>query len=450
MNATRMKFETGFSLALLNSWLATTEGGPKQLANDTGLPPPSKKTKTTKSDKASAGKTRKIRVYPNPRQRLLLRQWFGTARWIYNQCLDLIKGDRSKRNKKDLRTAIVNNESPACVANPWLLETPYEVRHAAMADVIDAYATNFAKRSKDPTRRFEIKYRTRKLSQETILIRGRSYKTGTFYPAFFGKEPLCSSELLPDTVNYDCKLTHTRLGHYYLCIPAPLVMASDSQARPAYRVVALDPGVRTFHTAYDPSGALIEFGKNDIGHIYRICSHMDKLQSRIDENDGLTHKARYRMRRAWRKMQWRVRNLVDECHKKIVTFLCANYSVILLPSFETRQMVARAQRKIRSKTARAMMTWSHYRFKQRLLFKSQEYAWCKVVVCSEAYTSKTCGVCGALHHKLGGNKTFKCPACHIILDRDVNGARNILLKNASLFGFDAEVDVGSYPLPGFG
>jgi len=177
---------------------------------------------------------------------------------------------------------------------------------------------------------------------------------------------------------------------------------------------------------------------------------MDKLQSRIDENDGLTHKARYRMRRAWRKMQWRVRNLVDECHKKMVKFLCANYSVILLPSFETQQMVTRAQRKIGSKTARAMMTWSHYRFKQRLLFKRQEYPWCKVVICNEAYTSKTCGICGALHHKLRGEKTFKCPACCVVIDRDVNGARNILLKNSSLFGFAAEADVGSYPLPGFG
>ncbi len=227
-------------------------------------------------------------------------------------------------------------------------------------------------------------------------------------------------------------------------------MASDSQARLKERVVALDPGVRTFHTAYDPSGFVMEFGKNDIGHIYRICAHMDKLQSRIAVDKQLRHKARYRIRRAWRKMQWRVHNLVDECHKKIVKFLCANYSVVLLPSFETQQMIVRNQRKITSKTVRAMITWSHYRFKQRLLFKRQEHPWCKVVICDEAYTSKTCGMCGNLHHSLGGNKKFVCPTCGAEIDRDVNGARNILIKNSSLFGFRVEETLGLTPSPGLG
>ena len=443
-------YATTYSQSLLTSWLATTEGGPPQIANDVGMPPPAKKAKIKKkeSDKPSAGKARRIRVYPNPRQRELLRRWFGTARWVYNQCLALINVDRSKRNKKELRAAIVNNESGMAITNPWLLETPYEVRDAAMVDVINAYATNFAKRSKNPGHQFEIHYRSKKSAQAAIMVRGKFYKKGAFYTRFFGKEPLRSSEPLPDTVNYDCKLIQTRLGQYYLCIPMPLVVASESKARVYDRVLALDPGVRTFQTGYDPSGSLIEFGKHDIGHIYRICHHMDNLQSRIAGTPKLRHSSRYRMRRAWRKMQWRVRNLVDECHKKMVSFICSNYSVVLLPAFETQQMVARARRKIRSKTARAMMTWSHYRFKQRLLFKRQEYPWCKVAICGEAYTSKTCGVCGALHHKLGGSKTFKCPSCHVVLDRDVNGARNILLKNASLFDFRVEDDVGSYPLPG--
>ena len=33
-----------------------------------------------------------------------------------------------------------------------------------------------------------------------------------------------------------------------------------------------------------------------------------------------------------------------------------------------------------------------------------------------------------IHSKLGGSKVFECPKCHIVLDRDVNGSRNILLK----------------------
>ena len=52
----------------------------------------------------------------------------------------------------------------------------------------------------------------------------------------------------------------------------------------------------------------------------------------------------------------------------------------------------------------------------------------QVVICTEEYTSKTCGSCGYIHKKLGGSKEFCCPQCKTNLDRDINGARNILLR----------------------
>jgi len=92
----------------------------------------------------------------------------------------------------------------------------------------------------------------------------------------------------------------------------------------------------------------------------------------------------------------------------------------------------KSQRRIGSKAARAMATWGHYRFKQRLLHKSREYPWCKPIICDEHFTSKTCGQCGFIHDKLGSSKVFKCPQCQFTLDRDVNGARNILIRYLTL------------------
>ena len=53
-----------------------------------------------------------------------------------------------------------------------------------------------------------------------------------------------------------------------------------------------------------------------------------------------------------------------------------------------------------------------------------------MVEVGEAYTSRTCGLCGTLNHDLGGAKTFQCvdEHCGVQIDRDVNGARNILLR----------------------
>ncbi|TAG18200.1 MAG: hypothetical protein EAZ39_11920, partial [Oscillatoriales cyanobacterium] len=94
-------------------------------------------------------------------------------------------------------------------------------------------------------------------------------------------------------------------------------------------------------------------------------------------------------------------------HKKSAHFLTTNYQVIFLPTFETSQMVKRAKRKINKKSARQMLTWAHYRFKQiikhqadkngsiyrfKQIIKHQADKNGSIVVdVSEAYTSKTCG-----------------------------------------------------------
>jgi len=46
-----------------------------------------------------------------------------------------------------------------------------------------------------------------------------------------------------------------------------------------------------------------------------------------------------------------VRNKVDAIHKKLAKWLCENYSVVLLPKFETSKLVTKSMRKINSKTA---------------------------------------------------------------------------------------------------
>lgn len=287
------------------------------------------------------------------------------------------------------------------------------------------------KRHKNP-----IEYRSKKNESESIVIHSKHWKkAGIFHPTSFGKEPIIGSEPLPDKLYYDSRIQKNRLGEFYLCIPVPLEIRSDNQA-PKWKkiedgIISIDPGVRTFATTYSPEGIVTEWGKSDISRIYRLCHSLDDLQSRWSQVN-IKHRKRYRMKMAARKIRKKIRNLVDELHKKLILWIIQNHHTVLLPLFETQQMIGRGKRRIGSKTARAMVTWSHYRFRQRLIDKTREYPWCKVIICDEAYTSKTCGNCGFIHQKLGSNKTFKCPQCGIIMDRDMNAARNILLRFITL------------------
>ena len=94
-------------------------------------------------------------------------------------------------------------------------------------------------------------------------------------------------------------------------------------------------------------------------------------------------------------------------------------------------MVKKTKRKLNSKSARNMLTWSHYRFEQTLKFHCQKRG-VRLHLITEEYTSKTCSKCGEIYPKLASNKVFKCPHCEHVIPRDFNGAINIAFKTLSI------------------
>ena len=85
-------------------------------------------------------------------------------------------------------------------------------------------------------------------------------------------------------------------------------------------------------------------------------------------------------------------------------------------------MICKATRKINSSTARQMLCRGDFKFRQRLILKAAERG-VRVIVQDETYTSKTRSNCGCMQSV---NMVFRCPGCHIRIDRDFNGARDIL------------------------
>jgi putative transposase len=194
-------------------------------------------------------------------------------------------------------------------------------------------------------------------------------------------------------------------------------------------MIALDPGIRTFMYGYTPTGQEVKIGDQNVQRLCGLSHYIDKLSQRITICTGRRKRS---LKKARLKVYTRIRNLVNELHWKSANYLCKNFDIILLPSFGTSDMVrkfhGKRRRKISKNTRRKMLMFSHYRFKLRLLQKAKEHGK-NVVIVNESYTSKTCGRCGSIHHELGDKKVFKCPVCHFQTDRDLNGARNILLRN---------------------
>jgi putative transposase len=352
--------------------------------------------------------SKKIRVYPEAKLAAIWRTWIAAGRWCYNQAIAILKTE--KIGKYDLRKKIMDS------APNWVSEQPYNPRQMAVFQAFEAHKA--AKKSGGIA-----KFRSRFDTSQTIRFQTSNWKSRTFYPQATKDLKFKSSEPILEAMQHEPTLSLIN-NQWFICYAVDVPKLAPNQSE---KVMALDPGVRTFLTGFDGS-EMLEIGKGDLGRIYRLARHLDKLMSRIGTSKGGKFKRlRYCRRKSAARIRVKIKNLVNELHKKAAKYLTTKYKLIFLPTFETQQMVKKGRRKLAIKTARAMVTLSHYRFKQTLKYQATKYG-SVVVDVTEEYTSKTCSKCGHIHTKLGGSKKFKCPECGHILDRDLNGAFNILLK----------------------
>ncbi|NEP52798.1 MAG: transposase [Moorea sp. SIO3C2] len=352
--------------------------------------------------------SKKIRVYPETQLKLKWREWINAARWCYNKAIAILK--TTKIGKYDLRKKVMSD------VPEWVGKTPYSPRESAIFQAFEAHKA--AKKVNG-----ETKFRRFSDQVQSIRFNKVNFRKGTFYPKQTKGLAFSSSEFLPEKMSHDPILTVDK-GRWFISF---VIDEKPNYAIPPKRSIALDPGVRTFLTGFDGQ-KFIDLGAGDIGRIYRLCCHLDNLISKAALAKGSSNKRRrFKQRKAAQRVRIKIRNLIDEAHKKISCFLTSEYQVIYLPKFETSQMVNKLKRKIRSKTARGMMNWAHYRFKMTLKHQAIKRG-CFVVDVTEEYTSKTCTRCGHVHNKLGGTKKFTCPRCGHTLDRDHNGAFGIYLK----------------------
>jgi putative transposase len=392
-------------------------------------------------------RTLKVRIYPNKKQKEILKKWVGTSRFIYNKSVDEINKtyNYNKEDKNVTKRSInvfgvinklIGKNSELVLENPWLLESPSHVKSNSVRDCFKARKTCFSLLKSGKIKKFTLHFRKKRKGGSIVLPKTsvKMEKGGeiiVYKRRKFGKlgnlktRSKKAKRLISGGLSYDPRILLDSVRKYWILIPYD-VKVENQEFDKRKEFVSLDPGVRTFQTFYSPNGIYGEIGKNDFGRIYRLSRHLDDLQSRMTK---VKSRKRYRMKKAYRSLINRIKNLVNEVHRKTAVYLTRNFKNIILPKFETSRMVAgkRDGRTIQSKVARGLLTWSHYRFKE-LLREKCLLTNTKLLIVTEEYTSKTCGKCGNINKSLGGKKIFTCYRCGLKIDRDLNGARNIFLK----------------------
>lgn len=354
-----------------------------------------------------------------------MKKWIGTTRFVYNKALHHIKTTKERMNFQAMRNMFVTYESRDKIKNPnvskWETETPKDIRAGGLQDLDAAFKSAFSNLKNNNISSFNMTYRKKKnpfsirIPKSALKIKDSKelYLYRTFIPGYI---KLSKDKILSKIeIKHDCRLLFQN-NKWFLFIP---YKATIKKEKIKESVCALDPGIRKFQTIYSEKSAEKIIIKKD--HIEKFQTKLDLLQSLKDKKQ--ISKNHYL--RAIRRIYFKIQNCIDDMHYKVINSLIDRFKIIFLPEFENQEILKINKSK---SSKRIFLSLKHYTFKQRLISKA-DISNCNLVICKEDFTSKTCGKCGNLKYNLGSNETYKCLECNLIIDRDINAARNILIKN---------------------
>ena len=430
-------------------------------------------------------------MLPTTAQKKELDRCFKVARHAFNWANECVREGFARPNHYELRDRYRANKIMESLpfANAEATRVSSNIASRAIKQLTDAYASNYAIRAKNPNHVFSVRYRSsKKTPTEVILIDkdsagpdgGYKKKTSTllrFEPAVESRARSGKAECLifmgnnlksvggirvqdreqviakllseGNRLHEDAKIRwDKRLGTYHFIYT--YVMERKADPDPEFqskRIVALDPGCNPFQQWYSPTsgnyGQLLQ-GARPV--LLSRCLKLDALVSRIArrrstpsdwKNQRTNHfrKQRLRRYRSYRRIKHklakernRLHGFIEAAHYSAADFLLKDYDIIIAPILETGRLTAKTSRVFGSKMARAMYTWSHYLFRNRLKSAAARHAGRHVYETTEPGTSKTCTHCGFWKADLRlGDKCFDCPRCGVQVDRQLAGARNNFL-----------------------
>ena len=435
-------------------------------------------------------KSLKIKLKVNAKQRQIFNEWFNTSNYVYNKTISCIRDGEpinfmnlrnklvtantkknnieyvtlennmkihkdDKKNQQKMLLKIPKNDIVNITAvklliqtaeekyqeekeklklirkslksskneeiREWETETPTHIRAGAVNDVCKAYKTAKTNLKLEHIKKFTLGFRKKK-DENKCLSLPPNYITNSngilsIAPLFLkdestismGKKTIKKHRNL--VIEHDCRLVKQK-NVFWIIIPIPVEI---TEKKPPTNYCGIDPGTKTFMTSFGNNGC-IEYKHNN-----KILQKLDKkisyLTDRRRTDRGRVHKKKIN------KLEIRKANLVDELHWKTINRLLKMNDFIFYGDIKSHDIVKNGKNRTLNTD---MNNLKFFKFKQRLLFKSIERGK-KVYGIKEHYTTQTCSFCGSMY-KPGLSRVYHCRNCEKSIGRDVNAAKNILMK----------------------
>ena len=436
-------------------------------------------------------KALKIKMKPSKQQRVILDEWINTSNYVYNKTVETIYKKKQPANFQSLRdllvTAntkkhnleyitisnkikqlgsekyilkktllkiaktdlprsreliqeIIEKESSIKAENAflrstakslssqkndgiheWELKTPKEVRAGSVNDVCKAIKTGISNLKAGNIKYFRLGFRKRKENYKSAVIPKNflknNYGTIQIAPEFFkenckfkmGKKTIKKHKMLE--INYDSRIVK-QMNEYWLIVPIS-VKIQEKTAPVNY--CGIDPGSRTFMTSFGNEGCM-EYKHND-SKLKIMDAKIKTLKNKPKKTYNRVSKSKII------KIERKKEYLINEIHWKTINHLLKTNDFIFYGNIKSHGIVKNGKNR---NLNTSMNNLKFYKFKERLLFKAVERNK-QVFLVNEAYTTQTCSNCGS-NNKPGCSSVYSCRNCKKKVGRDVNAAKNILMK----------------------
>jgi putative transposase len=368
-------------------------------------------------------KAYKFRVYPTKAQERELNTHLWRAKNLWNELLD-----HSKQNYEKFDLFPTKNTLQAMSKNHGLFsQTQQEVSH----------------------RVFESIMRTFKLRKKGIQCGFPRFKSidsmrSLYYPqagfkllsdrevrvAPFGKLKIKQHREIEGIIK-TLTLKKTPTGKWFatFCVeqePQPITKNMGQQ-------VGIDLGLKELAVISD--GTIIHNPRHLKGYVSDLASAQRKLSKKVK---GSKNRKKAKLKVA--KLHEKVSNTRDDFLHKTTTNLVSTYSLIALEKLASKEM---SQQNFGKQINDA--SWN--KFANMMSYKA-ESAGCEIVFVNPRGTTKTCSCCGNIQDMPLSERTYNCPNCGMIKDRDLNAAINILERSQAktTMGHIGSNASGDYPL----
>jgi putative transposase len=363
----------------------------------------------------------------NNEQRTSCLKHAGCARFAYNwglaQCQQAYRTTGKNRSAIDLHKEL---NALKQTDFPWMYEVSKCAMQEALRDLEKAYKNFFRKvklkkQGKHKGKCGFPKFKSRNKAIGSFRLTGsiHVYADSIQLPRL-GLLRLHEHNYIPTNAKVSSVTVSEKAGRWYVS-----VQVEEEQEKPvstATSALGVDLGIKTLATLSD--GTIFE-NPRALKQAQKKLRRLEKQKSRRKKGS----KNRAKTRHALARLHARIANIRQDASHKLTSSLVKNHALVAIEDLHVNGMLKNHG------LAQAVSDSNFGEIRRQLEYKSAWHGTHLAVIDRFYPSSKTCSSCGYVKPELSlSERTFRCSACGMVLDRDVNAAIN--LKVVALSSID--------------